>query len=410
MIIMIIMKRIMMIGAGWEQTPLIQRAKELGHWVLATHPTQEGEALQYADETRIVDSKDILSLDAIFQERGIEAIITDACDYSLYASGLLCWKHGLPGPGFVAVSYSNNKRKSRIACEAAGVKQPPFYACETFEDVLKGVSAVGGYPVILKPVDNRGNFGVNIVSERGDLEGAFFEAVANAHSRQILVEKFIKGTLLTVEGFAIREYGRHASYALSSKKMLGGGRKGVAMELNYPGDISEDAARRTKEINDRVVKALGYDFGFTHTEYIVDEAENIWLVESANRGGGVFISSLIMPALTGVDFPELLIRMACGESISSFPSGDMPAKTMVTMSFIRFSEGGLIRSVTGLEEMLRLPGVICGRLMVKPGDRIRVISTDANRHGFVIAFANTREDLDALIEKAKQMIHVEFCV
>ncbi|MEN9558546.1 MAG: hypothetical protein RL141_915 [Candidatus Parcubacteria bacterium] len=402
------MKRILMIGAGWEQTPLIQKATSLGHWVLATNPSLTGEALAYADEARAVDPRDIMALDRLVQEHRIEAIITDNCDYSLYASGLLCEKHGFPGPSFTAVSHSNNKRKSRITCAAAGIRQPAFQVCETFADAQKGVDAVGGYPVILKPVDNRGNFGVNIATTPEELSSAYFEAVANAHSRQTVLEKFIEGTLITVEGFAMRHPAQHVSYAVSSKKMLGG-KKGVALELNYPANLPEVIQQKAMDINDQVVKALGYDFGFTHTEYIVDAHGEIWLVESTNRGGGVFLSELILPTLTGIDVLERLVNMACGEPVPPLPTrAETPLQGFVTLSFMRLPSGGTIKAIEGVEAMRALPGVLQGRMMVEVGEQINPIINDAKRHGFVLATAPTREALEALIEQAKQTVQVTF--
>src|SRR5437870_4860542 len=112
-------KRILMIGASWEQVPLIQKLKGLEYWVLATNPTAGGEAMAFADEARVIDPRDIPAFDALFREFGIEAIVTDNCDYSLYASGLLCWKHYLPGPNLRAILYANNKRASRLRCKEA---------------------------------------------------------------------------------------------------------------------------------------------------------------------------------------------------------------------------------------------------------------------------------------------------
>ncbi|MEZ5336075.1 MAG: hypothetical protein R2741_13015 [Methanolobus sp.] len=49
------------------------------------------------------------------------------------------------------------------------------------------------------------------------------------------------------------------------------------------------------EINKKLVEGFGLKFGFTHSEYIVeDETGEIYLVEIAARGGGNYISSDIM--------------------------------------------------------------------------------------------------------------------
>ena len=172
-------KRLMIIGAGWEQAPLVQRAHDLGYWVLATHSTNNAEGFKYADETAILDPRDVNRALSLALEHRVGAVISDNDDYALYTVGIICLQLGLPGPNFTAISNSNNKRKSRIACEYAGIRQPAYFSCTTYEELLEGVEKVGGYPVIVKPVDNRGNFGVNRVDEVKDLRAAFFDAVIN---------------------------------------------------------------------------------------------------------------------------------------------------------------------------------------------------------------------------------------
>lgn len=396
----------MVIGAGWEQAPLIKRAHELGYWILATHGKEEAEGFQYADKTAILEPRDTNRALALFNEHRIEAVISDNDDYALYTVGLMCQKLGLPGPNFEAITNSNNKRKSRIACEKMGIKQPPFYACATYEDLVVGVEKVGRYPVIVKPVDNRGNFGVNRVESEGELKHAFFDAVINSNSREFVVEKFIEGTPLTVEGFSWNEK-THIPLAVSSKKMLGGSKR-VALELIYPAEISEKNLQRAQEITNDVVRALKYDFGYTHTEFIIDTNEDIWLVESTQRGGGVYISTVIVPAITELDMLKYYIELVFGEGHIPTVERFHVTKHSAILSFFKFDSGGTVRSISGLDDVRQLPGVLKCDMLVKVGDMIAPVTTDAHRHGYVVAQASNREVARDLVEKVKKIIVVEF--
>lgn len=395
----------MIIGAGWEQAPLIKRARDLGYWILATHSSSDAQGFQYVDAIEVLDPRDTEKALKLFRQYKIDAITSDNDDYALYTVGIICQKIGLPGPNFLAISHSNNKKKSRRTCAEAGIKQPEFYACNNYQDLTVGVKKVGGYPVIVKPVDNRGNFGVNEVESEVDLKDAFFDAVSNSHSREFMVEKFIEGTLMIVDGFCFKP-GRHSSLAVSSKVMLGGKRR-VAVEIIYPADFDESVIKKSMEINQAVVKALGYDFGFTHSEYILDDKGEIWLVESTNRGGGVYISSLIVPALTGMDILEHLIENAFGNFREPFFDKAWPMKNASILSFFKFNEGK-IKSIHGLKEARQLPGVLKCDLSVKVGNVIESITTDANRHGYIVAVAKNKPELRDLVRRVKETVRLEY--
>ena len=43
-------KRILIIGAGWEQTSLIETVKNQGHYIIATHPDIKAEGFKLVDQ------------------------------------------------------------------------------------------------------------------------------------------------------------------------------------------------------------------------------------------------------------------------------------------------------------------------------------------------------------------------
>ena len=108
--------RLMVIGAGWEQVPLITKAKELGCYVLATAPSKGAEGFEFADEHAIVDPRDVskvMSLAKRFMPSGITA---DQCDYSHYAAAYVSTLLGLNNDGLNAAQYTTNKGWMREKC------------------------------------------------------------------------------------------------------------------------------------------------------------------------------------------------------------------------------------------------------------------------------------------------------
>ena len=149
-----------------------------------------------------------------------------------------------------------------------------------------------GYPIILKPSDNRGSIGVVKVSSPDEVETAFITAVSSSRSQMVLAEEFIDGIQFTVDGY-IQSNKRAKSLAIGEKTMLSD-QVQVAMGISYPSSLNKDEYDKLLCLNEIVNEKLGYDFGMTHTEYMLRDG-NFYLIESSNRGGGCFTSEIIVP-------------------------------------------------------------------------------------------------------------------
>lgn len=396
------MKRILIIGAGWEQVPLIKKAKEKGLFVIATNPDASGEGLNFADQSEIANPRDLSKILDIAKKYDINALTADECDYSYFASVFVANVLGLPGANIDTAQLVTNKKRMRIKCQEYGILQPEFYPCVTLKETKEAVKKIG-FPVIMKPLDNRGNFGVNQVLEPAEVEPAFYEALANSHSREILVEKFIEGTMLMLDGYVFDDLG-HVPLAISSKKMLGG-KKRVAMEIIYPAQIPNSLIKNAIDISNQIVnQALGFNRGATHIEFILNNKGEIYFIEIHNRGGGVHISNKIVPAISGVDVSECLIRHALGEKVIIKNKPDILSK-FVLLKFFRFPTGE-IKHILNKNEVKKNPGLIDIRLSVKEGDVVRDITNDAGRHGFTITLGNSLEEAYRISEEAYRNIEV----
>ena len=395
-------KRILIIGAGWEQVPLIKKAKEMGLYVVATHPDETGDGLSFADEKEIVNPRDLPKILDIAKKHKIDAATADECDYSYFASVFVANNLGLPGTKIDTAQLSTNKKRVRIKCQEYGILQPTFYPCVALKEVKEAVGKIG-FPIIMKPLDNRGNFGVNQVLESSEIEPAFYEAIANSHSREILVEKFIEGTMIMIDGYVFDNLG-HIPLAISSKKMLGG-RKRVAMDIIYPAQIPEQFLKKALETTNQIAnKALKLERGATHTEFILDKKGDIYLIEIHNRGGGVFISNKIVPAVSGVDVSECLIRHALGEKVTLGKEPDILTK-FALLKFFRFSPGK-VKKILDIEKSKKTLGLLEMRLSIKEGDIIKEITNDANRHGFTITVGDSADEVYKISNQAISRIKI----
>jgi biotin carboxylase len=396
--------RVLILPAGIEQVHVIRKAKAMGLFVIAADADPRAAGFPLADVTEVASPRDIDRCLAIARTHAIDAVVADQCDYSLFASACIAEILGLHAPSVRAAQFATNKRLMREEVGRAGLAQPAFRACRTLDDARQAVD-VTGLPAIAKPVDNRGCFGVSTVRSPGELTDAFFEALIHAHSREVLVETFLDGTMVTVDGYCFRP-DCYVALGIASKRKVGG-RRNVDMEVMYPAELPHDTIRRVLDYNRRVVEALGLTFGATHGEYLVTSDGTPYLIEIANRGGGVYTAPLIVPSLSFAPVPELLLRNAFGE----FPPPDgveaAPQARSTVLGFFDFGMRGTLSSVKGVEEALAIPGVLAIHLLAQVGQPLPDITHGPSRHGFAIATGATPDETRRLVSRVRDTLRIE---
>jgi len=398
------MSRLLIIGSGWEQEALIKEAKKQGHFVIATHPGMNTDGFALADVRFVKDSLDISSHLQIARTYQVDGIVTDNCDYSLYTAAVVCQTLGLPFNSIKSALFSNDKFAQRNACAAGNITQPEYYKVQTYEELESAAGSLG-YPLIIKPVDSRGTFGVTKVESVEELQGAFIDALSNSASHSLICEKFIKGTLVTVDGFVFSN--GHRSMSVASRTFEEGA-KPVTKEIIYPARFDQALNVRLMGNHDAVVAALGYHQGHTHGEYIVTEDQEIFLVECTNRGGGVYTSSTLVPELSQINLNEILINQSLGiDTFEMEGNGPELMKKSVILTFLDMEVGKVIKSVN-LEEMQNKPYVLEYRMIFDENEMVESIDNCASRHSMLALTGPDAEQSLKNLEDFKSNLNVEY--
>lgn len=71
-------KRLLVIGAGFLQSFIIKKAKEMGIYVLALDGDKDAEGFKYADEFEIIDITNFEKCLKYAQEKFIDGVMTGA--------------------------------------------------------------------------------------------------------------------------------------------------------------------------------------------------------------------------------------------------------------------------------------------------------------------------------------------
>ena len=374
------LKKVLFIGAGWEQKDLIIKAKKIGFKIIATHPHFDNSVVEIVDRYFIRESNDIESHLKLAINYKVNAIITDNCDYSLYTAAFISEKLDLLSVGLEAAVTAIFKDIQRVKClNAINVNQPEFYKFNTIQDYKLGVNSLK-FPFIVKPNDSRGTFGVTIVRDNSQVMDAFYHAITNSPSRTGIIEEFIEGILFTVDGFCFDD--GHKSLGVASRKFEKGNIP-ITKEIIYPAQVSKAILERLKGAHESVVSSLDYKKGHTHGEYIVDDKGDVYLVECTNRGGGVYTSSTIVPEVSGIDLNEALIRQMTGEKFI----GENPETNPVILAFIDLEVGKTVKSIN----IKKLPNVLKFRSIYSEKDMVESVKNCASRHMMLVIKGGVEE-------------------
>jgi carbamoyl-phosphate synthase large subunit len=394
-------KKLMVVGGGEWQVPIIRKAKEMGLFVISSSLYPDSPGFRYADAPVVADALDLHKQLACANEHRPDGIVTDQSDIGVPTTAYLCQQLGLPGIGVEKAELFTNKCRMREFLLSYGYNTPAFQRCDSPHRAAE-FARQHGYPVVLKPDANQASRGVFRVNSEDELLNRYPETIAFSRDSTVLVEQFIAGTELTVEGF--KTLRKHYSLAVSCKKHLKHNPM-VASTLFYsPTTEGIDYAHLKRE-HDALVENMELPFGITHAEYI-HSAGKFYLIDIAARGGGTKISSDIVPAISGVATNRLLISMALGERIDSL---DLPVvkNSFALLAFFNF-EAGKVRCVTGLEQVKAIPGVLEIALDLKPGQRIEPPADDRGRHGYFIAIASARKELESLSDRIRGAVRLVY--
>ena len=370
------MAKVLIINLGWEQQPLIERLSGDNELYGINEDSKEDARFKKILRCGLNNYIDMVRFG---KEMGVEAVISDQCDYSLLAQYIVARNMNIPGPTWQGAYYSNNKYMQRQKCEERGILIPKYRLVVERSQVAAFANEVG-YPIIIKPTDNRGSIGVTKIMQESEIGQAILLAQTCSKSAQVLAEEYIEGTQYTVDGYAFREKGCK-TLAIAQKTMISG-EKEVAMEINYPALLSEGSYRDLEVTNEAVNNNLGYRFGMTHSEYISRDGK-YYLVESANRGGGCLTSAMIVQNVSGIDIMDNYINDCIEGQRSLMQESSVVETNSVTLKFFKFSSGR-IKRIDGWEGIRNDKNYIYGKLSVSEGMQIDAITSDANRHGFVI--------------------------
>ena len=393
----------MILGAGLYQIPVIEKAQRMGFRAIVVSSAGNYPGFKVADKAYEIDVRDKERILEVAKKEQISGIVTEQTDIAVPTVAYVAERMNLPGIDYQCALRFTNKYLMRQACEAIGVPVPRHVKASTLQEAVER-SAGLNFPIILKPVDNQGSRGVVKLRSAQEIGRYFDAALAYSSDGSVILEEFVHGKEVVIQGFANNS--EFKNLVLGDRAYFDIPNLFIPKQTLFPSALDPELQEEVLDLNTRLITHLAPKFGITHSEYLVNpESGDIFLIETAIRGGGVFISSDLVPLACGIDPTTLLIRIAAGETIE-MPTAVTPYAASGYLCFTL--PDGIITRITGADALPLIPGVHKVFLQhLEPGRRTTEMRDKTQRQGPILITAKDRNALEETIQRVKETLKIE---
>ncbi len=312
------MKRLLILNGSFSEATLIEKAKELGYYVITSgnNPSLMGHA--FADEYIGCDYSDKDSVLELVKKNRIDRIVSCANDFGVITASYVAEKLSLPGHD----TYKNavllhRKDLFKAFIQKLGIRAPISVA---FEDKEKAYGYLNNaeYPIIVKATDLTGGKGILRADNKNEAVYAIDNAFKKSRVKHIVIEPFVEGVQQSLDTFII------------NKKVVASVSNDVFCPINpyliqselLPAKGIEKYQDELVGFIEKICEELNLVDGMLTVQYIVKDGKP-YIIELMRRAlGNQFLT--VAGAVTGFPWEEALIRAETGMDLS----GLKPEKPM----------------------------------------------------------------------------------
>lgn len=175
------MKKVMILGGGHYQEPLIKAAKRIGYYSIVCGIKGDYPGYAIADKWVDVDTFDMEECLRVAIEEKIDGVLVCGTDAVMPTVGYIVDSLHLVGPSFKSTILSSNKAEMKAAFIKNGVRTAAYEKISSLEEAIT-FSDAHSFPVVLKVVDASGSCGVEIIQSRTELIDRFNKVLEDRKS------------------------------------------------------------------------------------------------------------------------------------------------------------------------------------------------------------------------------------
>jgi biotin carboxylase len=297
-----------------------------------------------------------------------------------------------------------DKLRTRERLAAAGVPSPRYRLADGPAEAVAAADEIG-YPVVVKPRDGAGGFGVRRCGDVRAVRGAAGRVLRRAAEEErwlqgVIVEEYLEGPELAVQTVG---WNGQTEVVSVFEELLSPGPVFVELGYDAPPRITPAEQREVRDVVVAALRALGVDNWITHTQVRLT-ADGVRLIEvNARRPGGRLVT--MTRAVGGIDLLEAAAELALGRR----PARHEPQASCALYRSIVFEQAGRLSYETepawdDLESAI-LPIV---ELDVPPGEPVLPFDhPDGGVYGRILLMGDDRAALERDLVRVRARLALE---
>jgi biotin carboxylase len=171
---------------------------------------------------------------------------------------------GVPGLDVDTATAFRNKEIMKQRLDAAGIRTPRHVAVRTIAGCWEAAERIG-FPIILKPIAGAGSADTYRVDDADQLRQVLPRL---EHVAEVSVEEFVDGEEFTFDTIAIQGKPAYTNIAwYRPRPLVARSTEWISPQVVALRDVEREDLQGGVEMGHAVLKALGFESGFTHMEW-----------------------------------------------------------------------------------------------------------------------------------------------
>lgn len=390
------MKKIMILGAGIYQVPLIKAAKDMGLYTIVSSIPGNYPGFKLADKVYYENTVDHEKILEIARKEKIDGIITTGTDVCVITIGKVCDALGLRGLSYEAAKVAVDKMLMKSKYEEFGVRTAKFRKVLFDEPNISGIVSELEFPLIFKSVDSSGSRGIIRVDSKDEFDSARKYVRENTGKNYFLVEEFIEGEEFGAQAFV---YDGEVKFILPHGDYVYQGDTGVPIGHYAPYNLDDEIIKDCKQQLIKAVKAMGLDYCGVNADFILKDGKT-YVLELGGRCGATCLAELTA-IYYGFDYYKKILLTALGED----PMFDLSGPYTPNASHLLMADRDGIIEAQGNNNP-KDDNIVDVQFDYKIGDEVHKFKVGPHRIGHIITKGRTLEESQKILFEAMKKIEI----
>ena len=389
------MRKLLVLGAGISQLPLIETAKRMGIYVIVVSRYGNYPGFAQADKVYYEDTTNMDKVVEIARLEGIHGICTTGTDVAVKSVGKVVDELGVSGLSYESAQLSSNKWKMKQAFMKHGVRTARYLKVTTLEEAYNAFEVLSP-PLIFKAVDGGASKGIVKVADIAHVDYAYETVRKDTKLDFFIVEEFIEGTEFGAQAFV---YDNQIQFIMPHGDFVFYGDTGVPIghyvPYNLPKEVEQDLFLQLKQSID----ALKLNNCAINADFILKDGQ-VYVLEIGGRAGATCLPELVS-TFYGFDYYEQIVRSA----LRMEPSFTLNSSIPCACELLIADEDG---DITGIEnENEDNENIIQISFDYHIGEKVNKFRVGTDRIGQIIVKGDRLDKVLNLLEEVKEKIRIQ---